>query len=192
MFRLVCRGQHYARPGAARSLGLLDRCQGRTAAAEVLQRLGHHDIKLSDRLMDLSTGQRQLVEICRALVGQARVLILDEPTSSLSREDTAKLFQTLRRLAAEGLSIIYISHFLEEVRQLCDSYLVLRDGNVAGQGRLADSTESDIVRLMVGRSVEELFPQIPHQVQIPRLSQSRCLVQSCPATQRFKFIVVRF
>ena len=165
---------------------LLDRRRGRTAATEVLQRLGHHDLKLSDRLADLSTGQRQLVEISRALVGKARVLILDEPTSSLSREDTAKLFQTLHRLADDGLSIIYISHFLEEVRQLCDSYLVLRDGSVAGQGKLADSTEADIVRLMVGRSVEELFPQVPHQVQGPALAAKSLSGQKLPNGATFQ------
>ncbi len=165
---------------------LLDRHRGRNVAAEVLQRLGHHDIKLSDRLIDLSTGQRQLVEICRALVGQARVLILDEPTSSLNREDTAKLFQTLRRLAAEGLSIIYISHFLEEVRQLCDSYLVLRDGHVAGQGKLAETSESDMVRLMVGRSVEELFPQVPHQARESALMTKSVSGQKLPRNATFQ------
>jgi ribose transport system ATP-binding protein len=145
--------------------GWLDRKQGRQRVREVLHRLGHSDLVPTRLVRTLSTGQRQLVEIARALVTDASVLVLDEPTSSLAREDVRRLFQTARRLADSGLSIIYISHFLEEVRELCDSYLVLRDGRVAGQGTLAGTTESQIVELMVGQSVDELFPSIEHTPQ---------------------------
>jgi ribose transport system ATP-binding protein len=127
------------------------------------ERLGHRDLDPRRLARTLSVGQRQLVEIARALMSEARVLVLDEPTSSLARDDVQRLFQTVHRLSSSGLSIIYISHFLEEVRELCDSYLVLRDGRVAGQGTLKDTTESQIVELMVGRSVDELFPNIVHQ-----------------------------
>lgn len=143
-------------------LGTLDRKRGRQKVIEVLERLGHTDLNPAQAVRDLSMGQRQVVEIARALVSDAKVLVLDEPTSSLAREDVQRLFQTARRLADLGLSIIYISHFLEEVRELCDSYLVLRDGQVAGQGTLQGTSESAIVELMVGRSVDELFPKIDH------------------------------
>jgi ribose transport system ATP-binding protein len=110
----------------------------------------------------LSIGQRQVVEIARALVDDARVLVLDEPTSSLAAADAAKLFETIVRLSSQGIAVIYISHFLEEVKKVCDSYLVLRDGEVAGQGDLAGVNEREIVELMVGRSVDDLFPRIQH------------------------------
>jgi ribose transport system ATP-binding protein len=154
----ILLGQEFSGP-----TGWLDRRTGRKAVRQVLERLGHLDLDPGTLVRDLSTGQRQLVEIARALISDASVLVLDEPTSSLAKEDVRRLFETTRRLAASGLSIIYISHFLEEVRELCDSYLVLRDGQVAGQGSLAGTSESQIVELMVGRSVDELFPSIPHQ-----------------------------
>lgn len=152
--------------------GLLNRKEGREKVEAVLERLGHQDLHPSRMVRTLSVGQRQLVEIARALMCEARVLVLDEPTSSLARDDVDRLFQTVQRLAASGLSIIYISHFLEEVRALCDSYLVLRDGRVAGQGALNETTESQIVELMVGRSVDELFPNIPHKSGAECLSLS--------------------
>jgi ribose transport system ATP-binding protein len=154
----ILLGQECTRGG-----GLLNRKQGRAQVAEVLARLGHSDLEPRRLARHLSVGQRQLIEIARALMSEARVLVLDEPTSSLARDDVQRLFQTAHRLASSGLSIIYISHFLEEVRQLCDSYLVLRDGRVAGQGTLKGTSESQIVELMVGRSVEELFPHTVHQ-----------------------------
>ena len=154
----ILLGQEFSYGG-----GMLDRKQGRASVRDVLQRLGHSEIEPTRLLGTLSIGQRQLVEIARALVSDASVLVLDEPTSSLTREDVRQLFDTVRRLADSGLSIIYISHFMEEVRELCDSYLVLRDGQVAGQGILANTTESQIIQLMVGRAVDDLFPQIDHK-----------------------------
>jgi len=155
----ILLGQEFSYGG-----GILDRKQGRASVRDVLERLGHSEIEPTRLVGTLSIGQRQLVEIARALVSDASVLVLDEPTSSLAREDVRQLFDTVRRLAASGLSIIYISHFMEEVRELCDSYLVLRDGQVAGQGILADTTESQIVELMVGRAVDDLFPKIEHKL----------------------------
>ncbi len=152
--------------------GWLDRRRGRQQVRDVLRRLGHADLEPNRPMQSLSVAQRQLVEIARALMSDAKVLVLDEPTSSLASEDVRVLFETARRLAAGGLSIIYISHFLEEVRQLCDSYLVLRDGRVAGQGLLQDASESEIVSLMVGRSIDELFPKVAHTPTTPCLTLS--------------------
>lgn len=149
--------------------GRLDRhAQGRLVA-DVLDRLGHRDLDPRAPLATLSIGQRQVVEIARALVDQARVLVLDEPTSSLAAADVAKLFETIKRLSSQGISVIYISHFLEEVQQICDSYLVLRDGQVAGRGALAGVPQQRIVELMVGRKVADLFPRIEHHPAEPWL-----------------------
>ena len=118
----------------------------------------------------LSVGAQQLVEIARALVSNARVLVFDEPTSSLPQRDVARLFEVIGRLRGAGLGIVYISHFLEEVRQICDDYAVLRDGQTAGSGRLASVSDREIVSLMVGRSVDQLFPRVPHTVGEPVLT----------------------
>jgi ribose transport system ATP-binding protein len=87
---------------------------------------------------------------------------MDEPTSSLAGEDTERLFQVIRKLSVDGVSIIYISHFLEEVRAVADSYTVLRDGRRVGSGRIAETSLEDLIQLMVGRKVTEFFPRAVH------------------------------
>ena len=143
--------------------GWLDRGSQRRIVQHALDTLGHPDLHPSAPVRVLSPGARQLVEIARALVQNARVIVFDEPTSSLTQRDAQQLFQVIRKLRAAGLGIIYISHFLEEIRQVCDRYSVLRDGRSVGAGPLAGATESQIVTLMVGRDVDELFPSIPHE-----------------------------
>ncbi len=93
----------------------------------------------------------------------AKLIIFDEPTSSLTRRDMEHLFEVVAKLRAAGLGIVYISHFLEEIREVCDTYTVLRDGQHVGAGTLNDVTEDELVSLMVGRTVEELFPTVPHK-----------------------------
>ncbi|MGH7199236.1 MAG: sugar ABC transporter ATP-binding protein [Planctomycetaceae bacterium] len=146
-----------------RRFGLLNRRAQRTAVREALDRLGHADLPLSMPVHRLSLGLQQLVEIARALVLRARVLVFDEPTSSLTRADVERLFGVIGRLKESGLGIIYISHFLEEIREIGDDFAVLRDGRAVGGGRLESASESDLVALMVGRSVGELFPTVPHE-----------------------------
>ncbi len=146
-----------------RRLGLLDRTTQRRKVREVLDRLGHPDLRPDTPLQSLSIGLQQLVEIARALVNDAKVIVFDEPTSSLTQHDVERLFQVIRRLKDSGIGVVYISHFLEEVREVCDCYSVLRDGHSVGEGDLDKSKDQEIVGLMVGRSVEELFPVVPHQ-----------------------------
>ncbi len=114
------------------------------------------------RVARLAPAEQQLVEIARAVsLPSCRVLILDEPTSSLTREDVERLFVVLRRLRERGLTIIYISHFLEEIEELADAFTVLRDGKTVGAGRVAGTPRSQIVSMMAGRKVEQLFPRSP-------------------------------
>ena len=135
----------------------------RKIAADALAELGRPDIS-PDRLAgDLSVADQQLVEIARAVAVGCRVLVLDEPTSTLGRRDVEKLFALIARLKANGHSIVYISHFIEEVRAVCDRIVVLRDGRVAGGGP-STMAPAEIVRLMVGRDVTELFPRTPRQI----------------------------
>jgi ribose transport system ATP-binding protein len=139
--------------------GILRRPEMRTRAREALSTLEHGDISPDARVGSLSIAEQQIVEIARALLLEARVLILDEPTSSLSRPDVERLFRLIRTLADRGLSVIYISHFLEEVFEVADSYTVLRDGRSVGEGRIAGASVAEIVRLMVGRDIQEMFPR---------------------------------
>ncbi len=139
--------------------GIVRRDEMRRTAVAALAELGHGDI-LPDALAgDLSPAQQQLVEIARALASGCRVLVLDEPTSSLAHADVQRLFEIIARLKAQGRAIVYISHFLEEVQAVSDRFIVLRDGRVAGGGRTADTPASAIVELMVGRPVDELYPR---------------------------------
>ncbi|MDB4882769.1 MAG: transporter related protein, partial [Gemmatimonadetes bacterium] len=138
--------------------GWIDRSGARARARALLDELPHPEIHPSRRLGDLSLPARQIVEICRALAGDARVLLMDEPTSSLQGADVDRLFALIQRLAARGIAIIYISHFLEEVRQIADNYTVLRDGRSVGHGAIAGTTNEELIARMVGRSSDGLFP----------------------------------
>ncbi len=143
--------------------GLLDR---KRMAREVSQTLAMLTGEKNPQWLqlDTQTGQlpmagKQMVEIARALVhsGGCRVLILDEPTSSLGREDTERLFEVIRKLCKDGVTVLYVSHFLEEVGAIANRYTVLRDGITVGAGAMADTNLSEIVRMMVGRQIEQLF-----------------------------------
>jgi ribose transport system ATP-binding protein len=150
--------------------GILDRAAQRPRVRQALALLGHPELRPEALVSSLSVGAQQLVEIARALVQQARLIVFDEPTSSLGRHDVDHLFRVIGLLRAQGLGIVYISHFLEEIRAVCDRYTVLRDGQTVGAGELAGAREEQIVALMVGRSVDELFPKLPHTPGAPLLS----------------------
>jgi len=143
-------------------LGWLDHRAQRRRVHEALHMLGHPHLEPRTPVERLPIAARQLVEIARALVADAKLIVFDEPTSSLTQQDTAHLFTVIRRLREAGMAIVYISHFLEEIREAADRFTVLRDGQTVGNGALQSTSESDIVALMVGRSVDELFPSVPH------------------------------
>jgi ribose transport system ATP-binding protein len=146
------------------SWGLLRRKAQRRRVREVLDRLGHPELNPRAAVGRLSVGAQQLVEIARALVGNAQVVVFDEPTSSLPHQDVQRLFGVIDKLRHAGLGIVYISHFLEEVRRIGDLYQVLRDGESVGSGRLDAVGDDTIVAQMVGRTVEQLFPRVPHKI----------------------------
>ncbi|HCM25491.1 MAG TPA: D-xylose ABC transporter ATP-binding protein [Treponema sp.] len=130
----------------------------RRGAVELLDKLG---LKTDPRTLvkDLSTAERHLVEIAKALSRKARILIMDEPTSALTIRESEELFELVRRLKAEGVAIVFISHKFEELFEIADSYTVLRDGRFIGEGSMKEATEDQLVRMMVGRSVDQLFPK---------------------------------
>ena len=129
----------------------------RTLAA--LLEVGLDDVAPEIEVRRLSIAQQQLVEIARAVALDCRVLVLDEPTSSLTARDIEKLFALIRRLKTKNISVVYISHFLEEVKAISDRFTVLRDGETVGSGVTKESDTETIIALMVGRAVEELYPR---------------------------------
>jgi ribose transport system ATP-binding protein len=140
-------------------LGLMRWNEVRERAQAVLAELHHADIAPEATVAALSPAEQQLVEIARALAVGSRVLVLDEPTSSLAREDALRLFDLVRRLKTRGHAVVYISHFIEEVLAVADRYVVLRDGRNVGGGPAAGATAEAIVSLMVGRRVDDLYPR---------------------------------
>ena len=145
-----------------RAAGLLRRGPQRERVARILEQLGHPDLEPQRMVRSLSIGAKQLVEIARGLASEARVMIFDEPTSSLPKQDVDRLFAIIQQLQSQGMAIIYISHFLEEIRQVAHRFVVLRDGQPAGSGQLSDASDQQIVSLMAGRSVDTLFPVVEH------------------------------
>src|ERR1700734_2193753 len=113
------------------------------------------------QVRDLSVAEQQLVEIARALSMQSRLIIMDEPTAALSETEVANLVRIVRALKAEGLSIIFVTHRLDEVFRLCDRYTVLRDGHYVASGRVAETNVEAIIRMMVGRDVGALYGERP-------------------------------
>ncbi|HWK11034.1 MAG TPA: sugar ABC transporter ATP-binding protein [Vicinamibacterales bacterium] len=141
--------------------GLVDRARMRDTARRALAELGHDDIPVDAIARALSPAAQQIVEIARALAVGCRVLVLDEPTSSLGAADAERLFSLLRRLRDQGHAIVYISHFLEDVQAIADRFEVLRDGRNAGGGAARGARVEDIVAMMVGRPIGDLFPRTP-------------------------------
>ncbi|MCP4381935.1 MAG: sugar ABC transporter ATP-binding protein [Hyphomicrobiales bacterium] len=130
----------------------VDKRIARARASEALDQLGS-DIRPNARMEDLSVGEKQVVEIARALAMGSDIVIFDEPSSSLSIKEKEALFAIVRKLKAEGKAVIYISHFLDEIQDLCDSYVVLRNGRLVGAGQVVDVTHDQIIEMVVGQAV---------------------------------------
>lgn len=144
------------------TLGLVDRGAAETAALKLLNQLGSN-ISPRTRVSRLSIAEAQLVEIAKALSCEARLLIMDEPTAVLSERETLALFRVMNQLRLQGVTIIYVSHLLPEVRRLCDRITVLRDGRFVKTVEPREASESDLAQLMVGRDLGDLYPaRRPH------------------------------
>ncbi|HKA88636.1 MAG TPA: sugar ABC transporter ATP-binding protein [Haliangiales bacterium] len=135
-------------------LGWIDRDRLVARAAALLGEFGREEIDPRVRAGDLALADRQVVEICRALAWDARIILMDEPTSSLQRANVERLFRLVRALRDRGLAVVYVSHFLEEVREVGDRYTVLRDGRSVRSGELAAAGDDELIAAMVGRAVE--------------------------------------
>lgn len=149
--------------------GLIRTTAARRRIAETFTRLRRPDIHPETQVRRLSPAERQLVEIARALQTDARVLVMDEPTSSLGLADIEQLFDVIARLREEGVAVVYISHFLEEVQRVAQRYVVLRDGRNVASGAMSDATLPELVEAMIGRRLDEMFPRVPHEIGEPLL-----------------------
>jgi len=139
--------------------GWIDGQAVRQKARSALARLGHGEIQPDTPVRALSVAGQQLVEIARALAVGCRILVLDEPTSTLTQADVQRLFALIGELKHQDIAVVYISHFLEEVKVVADRITVLRDGRTVGEGQAGGLPIERIVQLMVGREVRELYPR---------------------------------
>jgi ABC-type sugar transport system ATPase subunit len=135
------------------------RAEFRERARAALEKVGLGDLPLDMPVSQLSIGRRQLVELARMLTRNARIFILDEPTATLSDVEIDRIFSALRVLKAEGKTIIYITHRLGEVFQICDSVTVLRNGELVGTRRTGDIDRAHLMEMMLGRSLGEMYPR---------------------------------
>ena len=136
---------------------LLDDAAMRAGAAEVLRQVGL-EVDPDTPVRRLIVAEKQLVEIAKALARKARLLIMDEPTATLTPSETERLFALMRQLQADGVTMVYISHKLDEVEQITDEVIVMRDGRVVARDATARLTRHQMANLMVGREIEDLFP----------------------------------
>lgn len=139
--------------------GAVDRRAMEAKAAEYLQML-ELSVPPSRKLKDLRVGEQQLVEIAKALSLNARILIMDEPTSAISKAESEVLFRVIERLTADGVGIIYITHRMEEVSRLADRLTVFRDGTYVATCDAKTTSRDEIIALMVGRKLEDQFPKV--------------------------------
>jgi ribose transport system ATP-binding protein len=146
------------------TLGWIDAGASRRRAKDALAALGHGHFPLERAAGEFSIAEQQVIEIARALLSQPRMFIMDEPTSSLTQSDTEKLFEMIKRLRAQGVSVIYVSHFIEECRRVCDRFTVLKDGETVGFGDMRDASVDRLVALMVGRPVADLYPRMQRRL----------------------------
>jgi len=150
-------------------LGMIDWREMRTKAREILESLNIHDMDVLRKVGTMTVGNRQRVEIAKALSLNARILIMDEPTAALTEADVERLFEIVRLLRGRGVGIIYISHRLQEVFALADRVTVLRDGQYVGTKPVVETSENDLITMMVGRTIDDLFPKLPAQIKEPVL-----------------------
>ena len=137
----------------------VDRKAMERQASALMARMGLDSVQTGVRLGSLSHHVQRIVEIARALVGDARVLVMDEPTASLAEAEVQMLFGIIRRLKAEGISVVYISHYLNEVFAISDRIVVLRDGRNAGEFEAAGTDEDAVLEAIVGNRVGNIYPQ---------------------------------
>lgn len=116
------------------------------------------DVNMKVPVRDLGAAQKQLIEVARSIIHKSKIVVMDEPTSSLTNKEVDALFQVIENMKANGITIIYISHKLEELFRICDSVTVLKDGKVSGAAQMKNITKDDLISMMVGRDIKDYYP----------------------------------
>ena len=143
--------------------GLVDWAAMEKASRALFERLGVN-LDPHAKARGISIADQQIVEIAKALSTDARIIVMDEPTAALSSQEVERLFSVVRNLRDQGGAVVFVSHRLDEVFALCDRMTVMRDGSTVGTSLIRDTTDSEVVRMMVGREVSELFPKLEPKI----------------------------
>ncbi len=147
--------------GILGKIGIIDHRRRERETAALLAQLGITGLDIRRKVGELSVAFQQLTEIAKALALEARLIVMDEPTSALPDEEVEHLFEIIRRLRERGLGVVFVSHRLNEVRAICDRIVVLRDGKNAGALPVNEASDDRIIAMMVGRSIDNLYPKRP-------------------------------
>lgn len=145
-------------------LGFLDNQKMKEKAESVFKTLGI-DISLDSKIKDLSVGQRQLIEIAKVLMKDAKFIVMDEPSASLMTEEIERLFKIIKDLKAKGVTVVYISHRMEEIFEICDYITVMRDGKSVDTKAVSESNYDEVVRKMVGREITDYYPEKTNEIK---------------------------
>lgn len=172
------------------AMGIVDEGRMRKEANELFRRLGM-TVNLSQPMRTMSVSQRQMCEIAKAISYNAKVIVLDEPTSSLMAQEVDKLFQMMRMLREQGIALIYISHKMDEIFEICDEVSVLRDGNLVMTRRTDETNMNELISAMVGRSLAQRFPPVDNEPGEPILKIQHLSTKFEPHLQDISFDVRR-
>lgn len=171
-------------------MGVVDEARMRKEANDLFRRLGM-TVNLTQPMRTMSVSQRQMVEIAKAISYNAKVIVLDEPTSSLMAQEVEKLFQMMRKLREQGISLIYISHKMDEIFEICDEVSVLRDGNLVMTKPTSETNMNELISAMVGRSLDNRFPPVDNMPGEPILKIQNLSTKFDPHLQDITFDVRR-
>ena len=169
-------------------LGVVDEGKMKKEAAELFRKLGM-TVNLSQPMRKMSVSQRQMCEIAKAISYNSEIIVLDEPTSSLTVREVDKLFKMMRMLKEQGISLIYISHKMDEIFEICDDVSVLRDGHMVMTKHTKDTNMNELIAAMVGRSLENRFPPVDNTPGRPILSVQHLSTKYAPHLQDITFDV---
>ena len=172
------------------AMGVIDEARMKKEASDLFRRLGM-TVNLTQPMKYMSVSQRQMCEIAKAISYNAKVIVLDEPTSSLMAQEVDKLFQMMRMLKSQGIALVYISHKMDEIFQICDDVSVLRDGNLVMTKRSSDTNMNELISAMVGRSLDNRFPPVDNEPGEPILSIQHLSTKYAPHLQDITFDVRR-
>ena len=170
------------------SLGVIDEGRMKKEASDLFRKLGI-TVNLAQPMKKMSVSQRQMCEIAKAISYNSKVIVLDEPTSSLTAPEVAKLFKMMRQLKEQGISLIYISHKMDEIFEICDQISVLRDGSLVMTKDSKDTDMNELISAMVGRSLDNRFPPVDNTPGDTILSVQNLSTKYAPKLQNITFDV---